>query len=118
MGQGFTEGLRTPDETMVFVTADSSAHILQDQTNCMGCLSACQFSNWTQEEPSFTTGHRPDPRSFCIQKTLQDAVHNNDIENNLMFAGHNAYRFATDPFYANGFVPTVHQLFDRILTGA
>ena len=24
-----------------------------------------------------------------------------------MFAGHNAYRFATDPFYANGFIPTV-----------
>jgi hypothetical protein len=34
-----------------------------------------------------------------------------------MFAGHGAYRFANDPFYANGFVPTVHQLFDRIVTG-
>jgi len=115
--EGFTEGLRTPDETMVFVTPESSAQILKDQTDCMGCLSACQFSNWTQEEP-FTTGRKPDPRSFCIQKTLQDAVHTNNIENNLMFAGHNAYRFADDPFYANGFVPTVKQLFDRILTGA
>jgi nitronate monooxygenase len=115
--EGFTEGLRTPDETMVFVTPESSAQILKDQTDCMGCLSACQFSNWTQEEP-FTTGRKPDPRSFCIQKTLQDAVHTNNIENNLMFAGHNAYRFAADPFYANGFVPTVKQLFDRILTGA
>lgn len=118
MNQGFTEGLRTPDETMVFVTAESSGQILKDQTDCMGCLSACQFSNWTQEEPEFTTGRRPDPRSFCIQKTLQDAVHQNDIEHNLMFAGHNAYRFATDPFYADGFVPTVQQLFERILTGA
>jgi nitronate monooxygenase len=115
--EGFTEGVRTPDETMVFVTPESSAQILKDQTDCMGCLSACQFSNWTQEEP-FTTGRRPDPRSFCIQKTLQDAVHTNNIEHNLMFAGHNAYRFADDPFYANGFVPTVKQLFDRILTGA
>ena len=34
-----------------------------------------------------------------------------------MFSGHNAYRFGTDPFYSNGFVPTVRQLFDRILTG-
>lgn len=115
--QGFTEGLRTPDETMIFVTPESSAQILKDQTDCMGCLSACQFSNWLQEEP-FTTGRRPDPRSFCIQKTLQDSVHKDDIENNLMFAGHNAYRFAMDPFYANGFIPTVKQLFDRILTGA
>ena len=24
-----------------------------------------------------------------------------------MFAGHNVYRFREDPFYANGFVPTV-----------
>jgi len=36
----------------------------------------------------------------------------------LMFAGHNAFRFASDPFYAGGFVPTVRQLVDRIVTGA
>jgi nitronate monooxygenase len=35
-----------------------------------------------------------------------------------MFGGHSAYRFATDPFYSNGFVPTVKQLVDRIMTGA
>jgi NAD(P)H-dependent flavin oxidoreductase YrpB (nitropropane dioxygenase family) len=114
---GFTEGLRTPDETMVFVTPENAAQILQDQINCMGCLSACQFSNWAQEEP-FTTGRKPDPRSFCIQKTLQDSIHTDNIDHNLMFAGHNAYRFATDPFYANGAIPTVKQLVDRILTGA
>ncbi len=39
-------------------------------------------------------------------------------EQNLMFAGHSAFRFKTDPFYSNGFVPTVKQLVDRILTGA
>jgi hypothetical protein len=39
------------------------------------------------------------------------------MERNLMFAGHNAYRFASDPFYGNGFIPTVRELFDRILTG-
>lgn len=114
---GFTEGLKTPDNTMVFATKESAGQILKDQIDCMGCLSGCHFSNWSQEEP-FTTGRKPDPRSFCIQKTLQDAVHTDNIEHNLMFAGHNAYRFATDPFYADGFVPTVKQLFDRILTGA
>jgi len=34
-----------------------------------------------------------------------------------MFAGHAAYRFAEDPFYANGFIPTVKQLVERISTG-
>jgi len=27
-----------------------------------------------------------------------------------MFAGHGAYQFKRDPFYSNGFVPTVKQL--------
>jgi hypothetical protein len=34
-----------------------------------------------------------------------------------MFAGHAAFNFSTDPFFSNGFVPTVKELFDRILTG-
>jgi hypothetical protein len=34
-----------------------------------------------------------------------------------MFAGHNAYRFASDPFYANGNVPTVKELVARLETG-
>jgi hypothetical protein len=34
-----------------------------------------------------------------------------------MFSGHSAYRFATDPFYADGFVPTIQQLVDRIMQG-
>ena len=34
-----------------------------------------------------------------------------------MFAGHNAYRFKDDPFYAGGFVPTVGQLVERLQTG-
>ena len=35
----------------------------------------------------------------------------------IVFAGHNAYRFGQDPFYSNGFIPTVKQLVERILTG-
>ena len=37
----------------------------------MGCLSACKFCNWSCNE-EHTTGKPPDPRSFCIQKTLQE----------------------------------------------
>lgn len=114
--QGFTQALRTPDSTLVFVTPETARVIKTDQANCMGCLSACGFSNWSQNEKG-STGHMPDPRSFCIQKTLQNISHDGDVENSLMFSGHNAYRFAQDPFYANGFIPTVKQLVERIATG-
>ncbi len=119
--QGSTEALRTPDSTLIFVTPDKAQEILKDQTDCMGCLSQCRFSNWSQHEPEFNNGKRADPRSFCIQKTLQDIAHQSDqdavMDRNLMFSGHNAYRFGSDPFYSNGFVPTVKQLVERILTG-
>ncbi len=82
----------------------------------MGCLSQCLFSNWAQN-PNGSTGRKADPRSFCIQKTLQKIIHSDDTERQLMFAGHNAFRFASDPYYLNGFIPTVRQLVDRIATG-
>jgi len=114
---GFTEAMRTPDSTLLFVTPEKSREIVADQVACMGCLSHCRFSNWTQHEPDYSTGKKADPRSFCIQKTLQDIAHDGSLQDNLMFAGHNAYRFGSDPFYSNGFVPTVRQLVERILTG-
>jgi NAD(P)H-dependent flavin oxidoreductase YrpB (nitropropane dioxygenase family) len=114
--QGFAKALRTPDSTLVFVTPEMAKEIQKDQTGCMGCLSGCHFSNWSQNEAG-TTGHMPDPRSFCIQKTLQKISHSDEIDHVLMFSGHNAYRFAEDPFYANGFIPTVKQLVERIATG-
>lgn len=113
--QGFTKAMLTPDNTVIFVTPDECNQILQDQKNCCTCLSACMFSSWSQRFS--TTGRLPDPRSFCIQKTLQDVAHGGDIENNLVFAGHQAYRFAEDPFYANDFIPTTKQLIDKIRTG-
>ena len=114
---GFVEAMRTPDDTLIFVTPEKSREIVTDQIECMGCLSHCRFSNWAQTEPDFSTGKKADPRSFCIQKTLQDIAHDGALERNLMFAGHNAYRFGSDPFYSNGFVPTAKQLVERIMTG-
>jgi nitronate monooxygenase len=115
--QGFTEAMRTPDNTLIFVTPEKSREILKDQVDCMGCLSTCRFSNWSQHAPEYSTGRKADPRSFCIQKTLQDISHDGALESNLMFAGHNAYRFGQDPFYSNNFIPTVKQLVSRIITG-
>jgi nitronate monooxygenase len=116
--KGFSESMKTPDETLMFVDKSKAQQILTDQINCMGCLSQCRFSNWSdKEEMEYTTGRKADPRSFCIQKTLQDVRLGTDIENQLMFSGHSAYRFATDEFYANGFTPTIKELVDRIMIG-
>src|SRR3546814_8230364 len=82
----------------------------------MGCFSQCAFSSWMDSETN-STGRLADPRSFCIQKTLQDIAHGGDTDENLMFAGHGAYQFKPDPFYSYGFVPTVKQLVGRMLNG-
>jgi NAD(P)H-dependent flavin oxidoreductase YrpB (nitropropane dioxygenase family) len=116
VAKGFTEALRTPDSTIIFVTPPRALEIRTDQINCMGCLSQCQFSNWAQNDNA-STGKKADPRSFCIQKTLQAIRHSDDVEDQLMFAGHNAFRFGSDPFYRNGFVPTVKELVERLATG-
>ncbi|MEP2235001.1 MAG: nitronate monooxygenase [Alteripontixanthobacter sp.] len=113
---GYTEALKTPDNTLIFVTPESRDIIRKDQADCMGCLSHCAFSAW-KDHDDYTTGRLADPRSFCIQKTLQDIAHGGDPDQNLAFAGHSAYRFKQDPFYSNNFTPTVKQLVDRILTG-
>ena len=113
---GFSDAMKTPDDTLMFVSPEKAAEIHQDQVDCMGCLSHCRFSNW-KDHDDYTTGKKADPRSFCIQKTLQEIVRGGPMDHNLMFSGHNAYKFAQDPYYSNGFVPTVGELVARIMTG-
>jgi nitronate monooxygenase len=113
---GYSDAMATPDNTLVFVTADEKPIIRKDQVDCMGCLSHCAFSSWKDHDNN-STGYLADPRSFCIQKTLQEVAHGGEPDENLVFAGHNAYKFGQDPFYSNGFIPTMKQLIDRILTG-
>ena len=108
--------MKTPDNSLIFVSPEKAEEIKKDQRDCMGCLSHCSFSNWA-DKGKISTGRKVDPRSFCIQKTLQEVAHDNNVDNQLMFAGHNAWKFAQDPFYSNGFVPSVKQLVDRIVTG-
>ncbi len=114
---GFTEALKTPEDSIIFVSPDKANEIKKDQRDCMGCLSHCSFSNWA-DKGKVSTGKKVDPRSFCIQKTLQEVAHDNDVDNQLMFAGHNAWRFKEDPFYSNGFIPSVRQLVNRIVSGS
>ena len=115
--KGFSKPMTTPSDTLIWVTLKKASQIVKDQIDCMGCLSSCLFSNWSQNEKG-TTGKKADPRSFCIQKTLQRISHGiSSIENELMFAGHSVYRFARDPFYKGGFIPKVKELVDRIMKG-
>jgi len=116
LAEGHDDPLKTPDSTLIFVSKLKAQEILKDQTDCMGCLSHCKFSNW-KDHDDYKTGKRSDPRSFCIQKSLQNAIHGKPIDDQLMFSGHNAYRFTTDPFYASGNIPTVKELVDRLMTG-
>ena len=104
----------TPDSTVVFMTPEDWKQMKIDRAECVGCLSQCQFSTWSRAKG--TTGKLPDPRSYCIHKTLYDVGHNGSIMDNLVFAGHQVYRFATDPLYRDG-IPSVKELIDMIKTG-
>jgi NAD(P)H-dependent flavin oxidoreductase YrpB (nitropropane dioxygenase family) len=112
---GFDKALKTPSGTLLFASKERYDEIGRDMRGCLGCLSACLFSGWDQRG---TLGLKPDPRSFCIQRSLKEISHGNDPEGAFLFAGHVAYRFKDDPFYRGGeFIPTVKELVDRIKTG-
>ena len=112
---GFTVIQETPDSTVVFLTPDEWKTMKDDRAKCLGCLSQCQFSSWSGA--TGTTGKICDPRTYCIHKTLVDIGHNGNVDDNLLFAGHQVYRFGTDPMYANGYVPTTHELVEAIKQG-
>lgn len=114
LSAGFTDIQETPDSTVVFMTPEEVKQMKQDRANCVGCLSQCQFSTWSKA--SGTTGKLPDPRSYCIHKTLYEVGHGGSVKDHLLFAGHQVYRFATDPLYRNG-IPSVKELIERIKTG-
>ncbi len=113
--QGYSMIKETPDSTLVFLTPDEWIEMQKQRSECVGCLSQCQFSSWSRENGC--TGKIPDPRTYCIHQTLMNIGHGGDIQNNLAFAGHNVYRFATDPLYAHNHIPSVHELFKAILEG-
>jgi len=114
LAEGFSKVMKTPDNTVILVTLEEGQQILRDQGSCVGCLSYCRFSNWNQKGVDYFT---PDPRSFCIQRSLQNVAQGKDLSENLMFVGSNAWRFSWDPFYQDEKIPTVQELVDRILTG-
>ncbi len=120
--QGFEVALSTPDDTLVFVTRAQNREIKRVKAECVGCLTTCKLSTWSENpERKYATGKRPDPRVHCIRKGLLGAIQGKDLDNHLIFAGHNSYKSGEDPFYRdeNGrmFIPTVKQLIARLMTG-
>ncbi len=122
IAEGFDTAQRTPDNTLIFVTPEEAREIKQDKKDCVGCLASCKLSGWNQDpQKKYSTGNLPDPRVFCIRKRLLGAIQGQDLDKNLIFAGHNAYKSGDDPFYRdkNGalFIPTVKQLIEHLMTG-
>ncbi|GMO57821.1 MAG: nitronate monooxygenase [Rickettsiales bacterium] len=117
--EGYDEAVKTPDQTIVFISKEDVAEIKENMRDCYGCLSCCNFSTWSQffPEQNYTCASIPDPRTFCIQKALQNAFKNIDNDKALFFAGSNAYRFKEDPMYANGYIPTTKELIAAIMEG-
>ncbi len=116
--EGYTKFMETPDSTLLFVTKEKAKAIKTDQRDCKGCLAACKFSSWSVDKlKNYTTGLLPDPRSFCIFKTLQNIICGEDAEYELMFSGHTTYKFSMDPLYRNGNIPSIKELIARMLQG-
>ncbi|MBC8213416.1 MAG: nitronate monooxygenase [Candidatus Marinimicrobia bacterium] len=115
---GFSVGLKTPDSTIVFVSSEKATQIRDDQRNCKGCLAGCKFSSWMQSpETNYSTGEIPDPRSYCIQGTLQNIIQDDNIDNQLMFSGSNVFNFSKDSLFSKGYIPTIKEMIQRILNG-
>lgn len=114
MNAGLTVAQETPDKTVVFMSEEDWQQMKKDRAECVGCLSQCQFSTWSKANG--TTGKLPDPRTYCIHKTLYEVGHGGSIKDHLLFAGHQVYRFATDPLYRNG-IPSVKELIEKIKSG-
>lgn len=115
---GLDKAMETPDSTLLFVQEEKYNLIKKDQRDCKGCLAACKFSSWCEsEEHNFTTGKVPDPRSFCIQKSLVNIICTDNIEENLLFSGHNTHKFSEDKLYLNGHIPTIEELVSQIIVG-
>jgi hypothetical protein len=68
-------------------------------------------------ESNYSTCEIADPKSYCIQDTLQDVIQDRDIDNQLMFSGSNGFKFAADPLFTKGYIPTIKELIERLMKG-
>ncbi|MEY8144805.1 hypothetical protein, partial [Falsihalocynthiibacter sp. CO-5D18] len=75
IADGFTIPMRTPDDTLIFVSKEKSKEIKSHRAECVGCISSCKLSTWCEDaDKKYSTGKLPDPRVHCIRKGLQKAI--------------------------------------------
>lgn len=116
--EGCSSAMKTPDYTLLFVQEQKAKEIRKDQRDCKGCLAVCKFSSWTiNPETNYNTGKLADPRSFCILNSLENAICNGDPEAEIIFSGHNAFKFSQDELFDNYKQPTVKELVDSLING-
>ncbi|NCB49488.1 MAG: nitronate monooxygenase [Alphaproteobacteria bacterium] len=115
--KGLTNIVKTPDGTVVFISDKNWNEIKEDRKNCSGCLGYCAFSGWCASKENNSTGKIPDPRKYCIQKTLYSIGHGGSIKENLLFAGSVAYKFASDILYKAGKIPSTKELIETLKSG-
>lgn len=117
IGAGRTVILKTNDNQVVFVTPKNQEYIQRARADCIGCISQCLFSGFCQSAENLSTGKTPDPRYFCIKDALYRAAHGGAVDDELIFVGDNATRFATDPLFKDGALPTVKEFIAKLLAG-
>ncbi len=114
INKGLSDIQKTPDNTIVFISPEDSKKIKKARANCIGCISQCRFSGFSQYSESGNTGRLPDPRSFCISESLFNIAHGGDVEEGIMFSGSNGYKFASDELLKDGKLPTVQELINDL----
>ena len=120
--QGFTEALRTPDSHAdLRHTRERRGKSWPTRSPAWAASASAGSPTGRRSSPSSATARRRTRAASASRRRCRPIAHDSDrdevMEHNLMFSGHNGFRFGSDPFYSNGFIPTVRQLFDRILTG-
>ena len=85
--------MTTPNNTHIWVTIQKLVKLLKIKLIVwVVCLNVYLVIGLKEKRYN---RKKADPRSFCIQKTLQNISHGiSSLENQLMFAGHSVYRFA------------------------
>ena len=76
--QGFTEALRTPDSTLIFVTPEKAKRDPGGPGRLHGLPQPVPLFQLGAAGAGLQHRQAADPRSFCIQKTLQDIAHESD----------------------------------------
>ena len=117
IGQGFTEALRTPDSTLIFVASPKGAGDPRRSDQLHGLSLGAASSRTGRRTRKARPARKPTRAASAFRRRCRRSAIRTMCEVELMFAGHNAYRFARDPYYANGFIPTVRELVDRLRTG-